>query len=104
MIHLTAQTPVMIHTDPADFRRGIDGFVALCRDVLVQDPRCGTRFVFINRARTMVRVLTYDEGGFWLMTKRLSKGRFHAWPREAEGFDAVALRRLLNNLSLPQAA
>ena len=104
MIHLSARTPVMIHIDPADFRRGIDGFVALCRDVLLQDPRCGTRFVFINRARTMIRILTYDEGGFWLMTKRLSKGRFQSWPCDTEGFDAIALRHLLSNVSLATAA
>ena len=29
----------------------------------------------------MVRILYYDGGGFWLCTKRLSKGRFSAWPR-----------------------
>jgi transposase len=39
-------------------------------------PRSGTLFVFINRNKTMVRSLIYDGTGFWLMTKRLSKGRF----------------------------
>jgi len=104
MIQLTAQTPVMIHIEPADFRRGIDGFVALCREVLSQDPCSGTRFIFINRARTMVRILAYDEDGFWLMTKRLSKGRFQAWPSDAAGFDAIALRRLLKTIPMAQVA
>jgi transposase len=27
-----------------------------------------------------IRILTYDEQGFWIATKRLSKGRFKWWP------------------------
>ena len=37
-----------------------------------------------------VRVLTYDVQGYWLLIKRLSKGRFGWWP-EGEG---LAARRL----------
>lgn len=62
--------------NPADFRCGIDGFVAICRRQLAQDPRSGILFVFINRNKTMIRALSYDGTGFWLMTKRLSKGKF----------------------------
>jgi len=31
MIQLTADTRILLATRPADFRCGIDGFVALCR-------------------------------------------------------------------------
>ena len=54
MIYLTAATPIMIATAPADFRAGIDGFVARCQHRLGQDPRSGTLYVFINRARNRV--------------------------------------------------
>ncbi|QEP42476.1 hypothetical protein D5085_04605 [Ectothiorhodospiraceae bacterium BW-2] len=53
MIYLTEQTPVMIATAPADFRRGIDGFVALCQHQLGQQPRSGTVFAFINRSKNL---------------------------------------------------
>ncbi|QEP41804.1 transposase [Ectothiorhodospiraceae bacterium BW-2] len=76
MIYLTEQTPVMIATAPADFRRGIDGFVALCQHQLGQQPRSGTVFAFINRSKTMIRLLVYENNGYWLMTKRLSKGKY----------------------------
>jgi transposase len=82
MIQLTARTPILLALKPADFRKGIDGLVALCRHQLGQHPRSGSVFVFINRNRTMIRALTYDGTGFWLMTKRLSKGRFQDWPQE----------------------
>ncbi len=99
MIHLTAQTPILIATQPADFRMGIDGLAALCRSRLTHEPRCGILFVFINRNKTMIRTLAYDDTGFWLMTKRLSKGKFHCWPNvnsTVHPFAATQLRQLLS--------
>ncbi|MDA0146413.1 IS66 family insertion sequence element accessory protein TnpB [Vibrio sp. RW] len=84
MIHLTAQTQILLAIKPADFRCGIDGFVALCRHQLKQEPRSGTLFVFTNRRRTMLRALCYDGSGYWLMSKRLTKGRFQDWPRKSQ--------------------
>lgn len=94
MIQLTAQTHILLATEPADFRCGIDGLAARCRHQLAQDPRTGTVFVFINRSKTMVRALTYDGTGFWLMTKRLSKGRFQGWPGGNQALNPMAAQHL----------
>lgn len=101
MIHLTANSTIMIATAPADFRAGIDGFVARCPQMLQQDPRSGTLFAFINRARTMICILVYEDNGFWLMTKRLSKGRYRGWPKGDQPLRTVQaqqLRQLLSTL------
>jgi transposase len=98
MILLTSSSRILLAAQPAGFRRGIDGFVALCRDQLRQDPRGDTRFVFTNKSRTMVRVLCYDGSGFWLMTKRLSQGRFTRWPAAGSALtvlEAAQLRQWL---------
>ena len=98
MIPLTASTPIVLATAPIDFRRGIDGLVALCQSHLHQNPRSGTLYVFINRRATMVRILAYETNGYWLMTKRLSQGRYRGWPRAGEpvnALQAVQLRQLL---------
>lgn len=107
MIHLTSDSRIFIAAEPADFRRGIDGLAALCKQRLRHDPRSGAVFVFINRNKTMIRALTYDGNGFWLMTKRLSKGRFQGWPRSAEATQplvAAQLRQILSGhfQSLPE--
>ena len=94
MIHLTASTPILIASAPADFRRGIDGFVALCQQRLAHNPRSGTLFVFINRNATMIRILAYEDNGYWLMTKRLSRGRYRGWPRGAEPIQPLQAQRL----------
>lgn len=94
MIALTATSRILLSTQPADFRKGIDGFVALCQQMLNQDPRSGVVFVFINRSKTMVRALHYDGTGFWLMTKRLSKGRFLGWPTGKKPINPLAAKQL----------
>lgn len=99
MLQLSADTAILIATQPQDFRKGIDGFIAVCRGPLQQNPRADIRFVFINRNRTMVRVLTYDGSGFWLMTKRLSRGRFQGWPRSGQVLEPMAATRLRTLLS-----
>ena len=46
----------------------------------------------------MIRILVYEHNGYWLMTKRLSKGRYRGWPRAGEpisALQAVQLRQLL---------
>lgn len=100
MIPLTAHSLILLATAPADFRAGIDGFVARC-ERLGQVPRSGTLFVFINRARTMIRILAYEENGYWLMTKRLSQGRYCGWPGAGQSLCSVhasRLRQLLSNV------
>ena len=91
---MTAQTQILLATEPADFRCGIDGLAARCRQKLSHDPRTGIVFVFINRSKTMVRALAYDGTGFWLVTKRLSKGRFQGWPKSEEAINAIAAQHL----------
>jgi hypothetical protein len=80
MIQIPANANVLIMHEPISFNRGIDGMAAVARVVLQKEPMDGAFFVFRNKARHMLRILFYDGQGYWLMTKRLSKGRFSAWP------------------------
>ena len=49
MIQLTPQMRILLAVEPVDFRRGIDGLVQLCREVLLADPMSGSLFVFRSR-------------------------------------------------------
>jgi transposase len=90
MLQITPQMKILVAIEPVDFRRGIDGLVRLCQEVLKQDPFCGGLFAFRNRRATAVKVLVYDGQGFWLCHKRLSVGRFCWWP-SGSGQPAKAL-------------
>ena len=93
-MQLTPQTRVFIACQPADFRRGIDGLAALCRQRLGADPMGGAIFVFRNRRGTSLKLLCYDGQGFWLCQKRLSQGRLNWWPASAQASEPLSAREL----------
>jgi transposase len=71
--------------EAVDGRKGIDALAQLCREKLAADPFSGCIFIFRTRRGTAIKLLTYDGQGFWMATKRLSKGRFRWWPAGKEG-------------------
>jgi transposase len=83
MLQVTPQMRILLAVAPVDFRKGIDGLAAVCKEALQQDPFSGTVFVFRNRRATAIKVLVYDGQGFWLCQKRLSEHRFRWWPASA---------------------
>ena len=100
MLQLSPNMRILVTIQPVDFRKGIDGLAALCRNQLSEDPMSGTLFLFRNRSATALRVLAYDGQGFWLYSKRMSKGRFSWWPDRVEDItqiDCRALQTLLWN-------
>jgi hypothetical protein len=88
MLQITPQMRILVAVEAVDFRKGIDSLAELCRAKLNADPFSGCLFVFRSRRATSIKVLVYDGQGFWLATKRLSKGRFRWWPQG--GADAGA--------------
>ena len=82
MIQLTPHMRILFAVEPADFRKGIDGLTQICRSVLKSDPFSGYLIVFMNKRKTAIKMLTYDGQGFWMLQKRLSKGRFQWWPNK----------------------
>ena len=90
MIQITPQMRILLAVEPVDFRQGIDGLVRVCRVYLEADPMSGALFVFANKRRKSLKVLTYDGQGFWLCQKRLSQGKFAWWP-SAQGLKTCSL-------------
>ena len=75
---------VWLYAPPTDMRKSFDGLSALVRQKLSEDPTSGELFVFINRKRTQMKVLYFDQGGYCLWSKRLEAGRFHFDARSGE--------------------
>ena len=95
MIQLTPQSRILLAVEPIDFRKGIDGIASICANEFKKDPSSGTLFVFINKSKTQVRILFYDGSGFWLMSKRLSQGKYPWWPKNSdEKINSLCSKRL----------
>jgi transposase len=84
LIQITPQLRILVAIDAIDGRKGIDSLAQLCREKLAADPFSGCLFIFRSRSGKAIRILTYDGQGFWIATKRLSKGRFKWWPTDSK--------------------
>jgi transposase len=94
MLQLTPQSKIFLAIQFVDFRRGIDGLAALCRQKLLHDPFSGAIFLFRNRSGSAIKILVYDGQGFWLCQKRLSKGKFIWWPKNDNDTHCLSVSEL----------
>lgn len=89
-----------------DLRRSINGLSLLVSEVLEADPFCESWFVFCNRKKDKVKILHWQDAGFWLHYRRLERGQFR-WPQASGEVISVQitqreLRWLLDGLALEQ--
>jgi transposase len=73
---------VFARTRPTDLRMGFNGLYGLVVSELELDPMSGDLFLFVNRRRTVSKVLLWDGTGLCLFTKRLDRGQFAELWRE----------------------
>jgi len=84
MFRLDADLRVYLHREAVDFRLGINGLATLVEQAMQLDPFARAVFAFHNRRCNRIKLLLYDQTGFWLLSKRLESDRF-AWPRRSQG-------------------
>ena len=87
MLSALSASRIWLCTQPTDMRCSFDGLSARVRRYLGEDPTSGHWFVFINRRRTMIKILGFDTGGYWIWGKRLEQGEFALGPG-SEGDEA----------------
>jgi transposase len=88
-----------------DLRKSIDGLAVLVKEEFELDPFSSNLFVFCNKQRDKLKILYWDQSGFWLYYRRLERGKFQ-WP-SGQSSDPLKITRrqlhwLLDGLSLEQ--
>jgi len=76
MILLPRAVRIYVATFPVNLRKSFDGLMNEVRSVLGRNPLDGHVYVFLNRRKTMVKLLVWTRGGFTIFHKRLEQGRF----------------------------
>ena len=103
MLNLGAEARIWMCIRPTDMRRSFDGLSALVRNELGGDPTSGNWFVFVNRRKTMLKILAFDAGGYWIWSKRLEQGQFAAPGGSRSGklpFSRTALLALIEGADI----
>jgi transposase len=75
---LNVPTPirVFLYTVATDMRKSFSGLHGLIVESLRQDPLSGDWFVFLNRRRDRIKIMTWEQDGFAIWYKQLQRGTF----------------------------
>ena len=65
-----------VYSESTDMRSGIDSLSGLVTNQLKLNPLRGDLFIFLNRRKTQLKLLHWQEDGFALFYKRLEKGTY----------------------------
>jgi transposase len=76
MFSLSSSHRYHLYRGVCDMRKSFNGLAGLVRAGLGRDPAGGEVFVFVNRRRTLLKLLHWEPGGYVLYYKRLEEGTF----------------------------
>jgi transposase len=65
-----------LYRRPVKMSRSFDGLAALIRTELDKDLVSGDVFILLNRTRSMLKALVYEQKGFSIFYRRLDEGSF----------------------------
>ncbi len=83
MISLEKVEKIYLACGATDLRKSIDGYAALVQEKFKLSPFTNAIFLFCNKHRNKIKILQWEQNGFWLYYKRLEKGAFQ-WPSKTE--------------------
>ncbi len=83
MLKFSQGTAIYLACGATDMRKSINGLSAMVESKFFLDPFQDACFVFCNRQRNRLKILTWAENGFWIHFNRLEKGHFK-WPESGE--------------------
>lgn len=76
MFGLDSSKKIFVYSQACDMRKGFDGLSGIVLSKMDMNPLLDYLFVFFNKNRTHVKILTWDADGFCIYYKRLEKGTF----------------------------
>ena len=93
-----AKVRFFVRTAPTDFRKQINGLSVVVQEEMGLDPFKKCLFIFCNKRRNRLKILYWDNNGFWLFLKRLEKDKY-PWPRNEEEVKEISFKDLKMLLS-----
>ena len=76
MLALTGTPQIFLYRQTTDLRKSFDGLAGLVQAHFGERLYAGAFFVFVNRRRTLVKILYWDRDGLAVWATRLVLGTF----------------------------
>lgn len=76
MISIPSSRRYYLYKESTDMRKSFNGLCGLVNNEMDKDLMKGDAFIFVNKRRTMIKVLIWDRTGFLIYYKKLSSGSF----------------------------
>ena len=107
MISLSVTTRIFIYTGSTDMRKSFNGLSGLVAEHFDVQLLSGHLFLFFNRRRDCVKILTWDNDGLALWYKRLEAGTYQLssldLTQSSLEIDRATLSLLLSGIDLDSA-
>ena len=84
-----------LYRKETDMRKGFNQLCGIITNELGRQVIKGDAFIFINKPRTHLKMLVYEQGGFTIFYRRLEKGAFEV---PAFDLDARSMQLTSNQL------
>jgi len=105
MLNIMGNNNAYLACGSTDMRNSIDGLAAIVQISFSLDPFSSCLFVFCNKNGDKIKILQWENNGFWLYYRRLENGKFQ-WPKNnCSNTIKIGIRELgwlLDGLSLNQ--
>lgn len=106
LLHLSDGRNYHLYRKETDMRKGFNLLCGIVINELGRQVMGGDAFIFINKPRTHLKLLVYEQGGFTIFYRRLEKGAFEvpAFDLDAKSMQITSdqLYFLLKGISLKE--
>jgi transposase len=104
MLHLDHSTVYYWYNGAADMRKGFDALCGMVNEHMQSNVLLGGVYIFVNRKRNQIKLLTWEGDGLAIYYKRLEKGVYElpaiAADSSSATIDAVQLQLILQGIIL----
>ena len=102
MLSPGSQVTIWLYTGVTDMRKSFNGLSALVRNELGGNPVNGDLYVFMNRRKTLMKIIYFDNNGYAIWSKRLEQGQFvtHRLSDQTHAIGMAELHCLIDGIDI----
>lgn len=98
MLMIPGNVRLFLYQQPMSMRKSFEGLAAEIERLFPGEILSGAFFIFLNRRRDHIKILTWDGDGFAIYFKRLERGHY-SWRGSESRLDRRDLLMLLEGIT-----